>query len=1599
MRPNLLQSLSLVVVLCLTTLVAAQDHQNLTRSISVGHSFGADEVDLFNGNMMYSLPIGQQYPVNGTLSYGTTLHYNSRPWEWRQRCDTTGNCYTQAVPNASSNAGLGWRMSFGELIRLSDPRNNTERLIYESPSGSQHVFYRRPHEGDPSVVGTEYTRDSTYARLKILGSDAYGSEIHEIEMADGTIHRFVAGQITQIRDRFSNTIGFTYSYTESDCANGTCASGTKTITVTDQHGRQQFIRYAKQSPATNYHLTQIDLSGFNATRSVYNFTNTIVSIPRGCGDTDPLTATSVDVSLLSGITFPDGSSYAMPLYSSDAANCQSGLLRKLRLPTQGSIEWDYTNWTFPIPAGDTRGHRYTVPGVAKRRLVDADATTIGEWQIQPQLAGVAGTCPGRERVTTLISPRGTATRSYFSAFIAADGCANTEGWSAAEYGLPLTHNTSRQTSAGRFLSSEIFDDSAATQRLRTLFVRYESEAFSGLLPDRIALDRNRRQVSSRLVYDDDGGRYADTDYSSFDGLGHYRQVTTGGNFDAGNVTTSFTNYNPGLGTLQVDAAGNRQPGYTTLAMTAPWVTNTFTETSVSENAVALKTHHCFESATGFLLRSRVLNGDSQTASDIVSIFTRDSSGNRVREQRYGSDLQWLPTGDLCSATYFANDQLRVDHAYQHGMLKTSQHYENGAPVSFKSLDRDIDFGTGLVSVSRDTAAIATSYTYDSVGQLRWLIPETGHDGRVEHVYTVASGSTTPARADKRQWNNGGTAILAQTQVVYDAFGRIRQEKTLMPSGSWSTREYGYHPEGWTAYLSEQELSTSPANRTTSSNFDAFGRARAVTAPDGKTTTTAFVGDRAILQTTRIRTAGDATNIVETDSVTTRINDRQGRLYQVIEPSRADGSSNTTQYAYDAAGRTISIISFLPQGQQTRLFTYDRRGFLTREQQPELGSSGNGAIDYSGYNVRGQYRWKADSRVTLNHTYDGVGRTVSVSSNGRIIKEFSYAAANGQNGDRSNGKLRTAVRHNYTPAFDAVTTVTDWFAYGGKGGRISRRDTSVDNGPTVTHELSYDDLGNVAQNKYPTCINCMGLMDASEIVTNTRTNGLLTAVSSAASTWASAITYHPNGLISQVSFGNATTWTQQNDPWSMPRPHSIAMSGANVNWSSGIYRYDGAGSVASIGSDYLLYDAVKRVKEGTALTAGSNKQSYSFDANGNITSKTTVVGGTSSTTTLATDWSTNRLMYQVYDASGNLTQNQLNGNLFSYDGFNMLIAIDNGVTGRSDRYLYTADDQRIASMNITDGRTVWRYRDTDGKVLTEYVESAGTWIGKNYIYRDNVLLASYSPREWPYRQYFAVDASGTPRQTIDGLRQQLSQHAYYPFGEEATNSAVDNESMKFGGMERDMIGGTGDLDLRKTRYYSPSLGRAQSVDISAAGSCAPQSLNGYSSSSRFKIATNDAGYSEEITVKGTPIFNADVVPMIPWMGWGGTTRRPRSTPPETPAVVTPVPPAASDCGPNPALDPELPCAAKCLKTNEWAKCQWRETNTVLNNLGYIGTLAGGAAGLIFSPPHPLIKAGTAVGGAVFTGVFGYIMTLRLESWNYRQYDALRDQCLEQCKTEP
>lgn len=191
-RAPLSLAAAVAAVLLAPSQLSAQVDPNLERGFSPEkvYAFGEiDQVNLFNGNLMLGVPIGGGYAVGGGLSYRLMLRYNSNVWDFQSACHNVDGqpvCYTAAHPNDDFNAGLGWKLSFGELHAPSGPGGNWR---YVAEDGSEHVFYSTLHLGEPSTANVFYTRDGSYLRLKQVPNT---SDLkYEVELPDGTIKHFL----------------------------------------------------------------------------------------------------------------------------------------------------------------------------------------------------------------------------------------------------------------------------------------------------------------------------------------------------------------------------------------------------------------------------------------------------------------------------------------------------------------------------------------------------------------------------------------------------------------------------------------------------------------------------------------------------------------------------------------------------------------------------------------------------------------------------------------------------------------------------------------------------------------------------------------------------------------------------------------------------------------------------------------------------------------------------------------------------------------------------------------------------------------------------------------------------------------------------------------------------------------------------------------------------------------------------------------------------------------------------------------------------------------------------------------------------------------
>lgn len=1178
---------------------AAAEHPNHARGFRPGHVYDFEQIEnvnLFNGNLSLTIPIGQEYPLGPNLSYGLTLTYSGNLWEWEEQCPdypTTSTCFLQSYPR-QTNAGLGWELSLGEISTEHDPRNNDSRPVYVTPDQGDHRIEGSLHpngETFPSDPQIGFTQDSTYLRRN--------TSANTIEFPDGTVQQFnLGGQLTEIRDRFT-PINKLQVYYDSEAPDVVCNKAHQ-WELRDSYDRVHCVTFG--TVAGQLVVTSVKLQKFGGGQAEYTFEYDDASFSRTCNN--PLNSgdkSTVTVPRLTAINLPDGSRFKMagnppdgnPYYhdetSSSTAGCDphveglNGALERIDLPTGGRYEYAWRRYGFPDGSASFRSTENSYVdsplarsiGLDERRHLSAGGSVLGTWTYRSELTPFNDNYPSRNRelVNTVTDPLGHYTKHYFSVYPGSPDLPPNDppgGWTKDEYGLPFTRRIQDGTS-GRYLSEEVFDRNDTL--LRTTYVRYERSGSSSANP---------RVASEKTVFNDDpvggGLRYQSVDLSDFDGLGHYRQQVSGGNFGGTNARTERTEYNPGRSISDIPDP------------TEPWVLNTFTKKTTTEGGEQATRELCFDSTTGFLKRMRSWKSTSTVGSggstDVILERVPDSRGFASSETYYGGDVHLVPTGDLCGLDLRSSTKvLDQHHTYSCGVLATSRIYDSGgSPLSFLSVDQTIDCKTGRVSKSRDTTGLETTYTYDSSGRLTKEDLPTGEGADVYYTYSKAVGGT-PAKVTIQAKN--GSTVLTEEQVEFDAFGRVDLERRRMPDGTWSERSTKTSVLGNVYQRSEWEAAGDPdPSNTDIGQFDPFGRPGKITLPDGHEIVMTY--DGVSRRTTKV-TVGTSVNgdgsVHESEAGTTEFFDRFGRLYDIREPGYPSTAARTL-YQYDVLGN-LDRVEMNPDGtSQVRTFDYDGRGFLTSETHPELGTS----VLYSQYDALGNPGRVQRGGWDLRYTYDAARRLLKIHEQGsnRDWKEWTYATANATDPvdgslDRSKGKLRSETRHNWV-LYPGTTTqwidpkVTETYTYSGVGGRIARvaTDVAVGGSPHFDYSVTYDQLGEVTSRSYPRCTMAYCTeADVARTVSQSYSRGFLTGVPGVASSF----TYHPNGLVKQILHANGVSLIQERDPSDMVRPHRILTSGADSNMDSGVFQYDGAGNIVAMGSERYIYDLQSRVSKG------------------------------------------------------------------------------------------------------------------------------------------------------------------------------------------------------------------------------------------------------------------------------------------------------------------------------------------------------------------------------------------------------------------------------------
>ncbi len=1057
-------------------------------------------------------------------------------------------------------------------------------------------------------------------------------------------------------------------------------------------------------------------------------------------------------------------------------------------------------------------------------------------------------------------------------------------WRVTDNGLPYAKGgvfTLNETDPNEilFLSQETFDCSSPSScsKKRQEWVRYATEyrQCNKEFDSPGCFSINPTLVARRTVFRDDGGRWRQTNFKDFNGAGSARLVETKDNFASSgvsrqertdySVTAGSINQNPdNLGYFDVGTPSGYLP-----TTGQPWILHPFRWKAVTEGATTYLSEHQFN------FRGELECSRQHRDAGTVPAYGSAPVGNRSRNDLttkltfgtvVGTDAG-LPTSEaiaggdtgnlsktiLCSSVgnSAAGSRYVRKHFYEDLQLKQSR-FDGSSdfPNLYKA---EIDGNTGLASKVFDISDQHTRFFYDALGRLTIADPDDAlgaanlnidyQYGATHRISRATLRRTLPSGPDltwdRRVFDHFGRFLnhlkthptpLANADKVffeerYDALGRTKS------MGTW---EWDFDDEIFNNDTRPDDTNTLAVTfRTTFEEIDVFGRPHKVRAPDGQIENRAYAGDRVTTSNVNVATSETGT----TNEQTKTLFDSQGRVTEIRTPEY------NTAFFYDPLGNVKSSRRVAAgQASQWRVFTWDGRGFLTKEQHPELGSvsSTRGSVIYT-RDALGNVRTKNDGTHTLSYQYDGMGRLTSVKEGARTWQEFEYGKETDNTATNFKwGKLTRAVRHNYVGP--SPTETDDWeveetYEYEGVLGQASSRNTTVTNfkhgGEIVTEFAAtqawfYDPLGNVTTTGYPICSAAIcsaasgGTPGISASVTTQYNQGLPVRATATGSLRGDYI-YHPNFQLGELNYSSGSSFTPRTrttwelDPQRMQRPRnhrifqldSVGNPQGAAIFNAGTYLYDGAGNITDIGSDEYVYDGASRLLKGTVRKAGpARKETYTYDIYDNMLTQTR---DSNPPLVFVYDAIKNRQIGsgdKLYDRAGRLTTVGTS-HFLEWDALGMQLS--HSKVGAAEISIYGPGNLRIASFEAPSQDVTFLVRDLNGKPLRLFLKddlSAPVIHDRDFFYGPEGLFASRTATA--AKRFFHKDHLGTPRLITDDLGGVRGRHDYYAFGQEAGDPSLqyDDRIAKFTGHERDPLG---DTDYMLGRTYAFPFNRFLTPD--------------------------------------------------------------------------------------------------------------------------------------------------------------------------------------------
>lgn len=735
-------------------------------------------------------------------------------------------------------------------------------------------------------------------------------------------------------------------------------------------------------------------------------------------------------------------------------------------------------------------------------------------------------------------------------------------------------------------------------------------------------------------------------------------------------------------------------------------------------------------------------------------------------------------------------------------------WKRGKPQSISrpdgtSTSRTVD-NNGWVTSETNARGHRTNFQYNAVGWLTRIDrPSPWTDTTVSYSNLGSSNFYQSIRRGSREqvvWYDGlfrpklernnalsGGGLTTYLRKQYDGLGREIFASLPSTSSSASTGlETTYDALG---RVTRQRENVSPY-ATTLTAYLSQNRIR-VTDPEGGVTTTRRSGFGE-------PDDGNPTLIQQPLGINTAMSyDIYGNMLTSRQYGVQNGYSvdQTQRWSYD--GRLRLCRHYAPETGST-LYQYDNANQMTAYGEGLSGTSGCASIPSA-------------NKVVM--TYDGLGRNTRINYPGSTPDIVMTYDANG-NVTRN---LRGAADLRYY--YDSADQLTE--------------ERLIIDGATYRAQYTFNADGFNTHFRSPSGRRV-------EYAPNGLGQPTKIFYTSANAHYANNVTYHANGEVKSLQYGNGATYaTSQNARQLTTRIRSYYGSAKYADLS---YGHDKNARVTAITDNAIsgenrsfAYDDLGRL-----ITASGpwGSGSFKYDALGNIRQKK--LGARTVDLTYS---SINRLLSvrdsggsgqwhtYGYDARGNTTWDARGQRTYAYDLAQQPTSVSGN--GASGSFVYDGNFKRVKQ--TIGGETIYSFYSLSGDLLFRD-NRADPGDDTDRFAVAGVPVVRIKGGGSTYKAYFLhTDHLGSAVAATNGSRAIQWRESYTPFGETRNDPAINRDETGFTGHILDSAIG---LNYMQARYYDPVIGRFLSNDPVGFDPASPQMFNRYSYVLNDPINAND-----------------------------------------------------------------------------------------------------------------------------------------------------------------